>query len=134
MAEVNSEHDELFKHLRGVQRIVINRVHGGFSLSQEAILLYLELAGIPYTRESQPDRDSQTRFGDKIIVNGKEFFDRYDIKRDDPALVATVRRLGSKANGDYAKLKVVEVPTGIEWYIEEYDGKEWVAEKHRTWR
>ena len=22
----------------------------------------------------------------------------------------------------------------VEWYIEEYDGQEWVAEKHRTWR
>jgi hypothetical protein len=28
---------------------------------------------------------------------------------------------------------VVEIPDGIEWSIQEYDGLEWVAEKHRTW-
>ena len=134
MAEVNSEHDELLKQLRGVQRIVINTQYGGFSLSQQAELRYLELAGIPYTLEPQEDRDTQLRLGSKIMINGKEFNSRYDIKRNDPALVATVRQLGSEASGDYATLKVVEVPTDVDWYIEEYDGKEWVAEQHRTWR
>ena len=68
------------------------------------------------------------------MVNNKEFFERYDIERNDPALVTTVRRLGKNAAGEFAKLKIVEVPAGVEWYIEEYDGQEWVAEKHRTWR
>jgi hypothetical protein len=132
MAEV--DHDELIKQLRGVQHIVINRAHGGFSLSRAALLLYLDLAGIDYTSVPQQDRDTQTRLGDNILVEGKPFFDRFDIARDDPALVATVRRLGSKADGDYAKLKIVEVPADVDWYIEDYDGKEWVAEKHRTWK
>ena len=35
--------------------------------------------------------------------------------------------------GCCSRLKVVEIPDGIEWQIEEYDGKEWVAETHRTW-
>lgn len=35
--------------------------------------------------------------------------------------------------GDNCKLKVVEIPDGIEYTIEEYDGVEWIAEKHRTW-
>jgi hypothetical protein len=133
MAEVNSDHDELIRQLRGVQRIVINRAHGGFGLSREAILLYLDLAGIAYTLEPQADRDAQTRWGDKIMVNGQDFYDRYDIPRDDPALVTTVRQLGSKADGDYAKLKIVEVPADVAWQIDDYDGKEWVAEVHRTW-
>jgi hypothetical protein len=132
MAEV--DHDELIKHLRGVQRIVINRAHGGFGLSNEAVIMYLDLAGIDYTLKPQADRDAQNRWGDKILVNGKEFHDRYDIARDDPALVAVVRRLGSKANGSYAKLKIVEVPAGVVWEINDYDGKEWVAEVHRTWQ
>jgi hypothetical protein len=25
------------------------------------------------------------------------------------------------------------VPDGVEWTVEEYDGREWVAEVHRTW-
>lgn len=133
MAEVNPEHEELVKHLRGVQYIVINTQYGGFVLSREATLLYLELAGIPYTLESQLDREAQLRLGDRIMVNGDEFYSRMDIQRNDPALVATVRRLGSEAGGDYATLKIVEVPADVNWSIEEYDGKEWVAEVHRTW-
>jgi hypothetical protein len=131
MAEIT--HDDLIRQLRGIQYIVINRAYGGFSLSNKAILLYLELSGTAYTLEPQPDRDAQTRLGNQIIVDGKVFNDR-DIPRSDPALVATVRRLGSEAGGEYAKLKVVEVPAGVDWYVDEYDGKEWVAEKHRTWR
>lgn len=133
MASINPDHEELLKQLRGVQRIVINRCYGGFGLSREAILLYLDLTGTPYTLKPQPDRDTQTRLGDQIYVDGIVFW-AADIPRDDPALVATVRRLGSKANGFHAKLKIVEVPPGIEWDIEDYDGNEWVAEKHRTWR
>jgi hypothetical protein len=133
MAKINLDHDELIKQLRGIQRIVINTQYGGFSLSREAELLYLELAGIAHTLEPQKDRDTQLRLGHKIMVNGAEFYSR-NIPRDDPALVNTVRQLGSNTGGDYAKLKVVEVPADVEWYIEEYDGKEWVAEKHRTWR
>ena len=134
MEEITDDHAELIRQLRGIQHIVINRAHSGFGLSNEAILLYLDLAGIAYTLEPQADRDSQTRWGDKIMVNGKEFHDRYDIARDDPALVTVVRRLGSKANSSYAKLKIVEVPAGVVWQIDDYDGKEWVAEVHRTWR
>jgi hypothetical protein len=133
MAEINLNHDELIKQLRGIQRIVINTQHSEFSLSQKAELLYLELAGIAYTLEPQKDRDTQLRLGHKIMVNGTEFLGQY-VPRDDPALVNTVHQLGSNAGGEYAKLKVVEVPVDVEWYIEEYDGKEWVAEKHRTWR
>lgn len=133
MAEVNQDHDELINQLRGVQRIVINRAYGGFSLSRKGILLYLELAGIAYELLPQVDRDTQNRLGDRIVVNGVDFESR-NIPRDDPALVATVRRLGSDAGGDYATLKIVEVPAGVDWFVDEYDGKEWVAEAHRTWR
>ena len=133
MAEVNPDHEELIKHLYGVQRIVINKCYGGFSLSREGILLYLELAGITYTLIPQQDRDAQQRLGDKIMVDGAEFNCR-DIPRTDPALIGVISQLGSKADGEYATLKVVEVPPNIDWFIDDYDGKEWVAEKHRTWR
>ena len=133
MAEVNQEHAELIKQLRGVKHIVINKKYGGFSLSRPATLMYLELSGTAYTLEPQEDRDTQNRLGDRIMVAGVEFWGR-DIPRDDPALVLVVRRLGSNAGGEYATLKVVEIPSNVDWYVDEYDGKEWVAEKHRTWR
>lgn len=55
------------------------------------------------------------------------------LKRDDPRLVRVVRKLGAAANGVRAALAVVNVPDGVEWTIEEYDGLEHVTEKHRTW-
>ena len=60
------------------------------------------------------------------------FSDR-EIARDDPVLVKVVQELGDRAGGKYADLRVVEIPGDVDWQIDEYDGAEWVAEKHRTW-
>lgn len=56
-----------------------------------------------------------------------------DIPRDDKDLIAVVEKLGDKANGCCAKLGLVNIPDGVEFTIEEYDGLEHVAEKHRAW-
>ena len=60
-------------------------------------------------------------------------FDGRPEDRSDPDLVAVVEKLRKRANGDHAQLEVVEIPDDVEWQIEEYDGIEHVAEKHRTW-
>jgi hypothetical protein len=92
-------------------KVVINNCYGGFSLSDAGIARYLELADLVMT---------------------SKFYDR-DIPRDDAALIQVVEELEDAADGACADLKIVEVPDGVEWQIEEYDGNEWVAEKHRTW-
>jgi len=56
------------------------------------------------------------------------------LARNDPILVQVVEEMGDKAWGRYAKLAIVEIPDDVQWIIEENDGMEWVAEKHRTWR
>ena len=53
--------------------------------------------------------------------------------RDDPILIQVVEELGETANGRCASLKIIEIPDDVEWTIGEYDGQEWIAEKHRTW-
>lgn len=103
-------HEQLIKTLKGIQYIVINTCYGGFGLSDRAVEEYRLMAGI-----TDPD-----------------WFSR-EIDRDDAYLVKIVRDLGMAANGPHANLKIVEVPGDVEWQIEEYDGNEWVAEKHRTW-
>ena len=128
----NPEHEDLIRHLRGIQYIVINTKYGGFGLSKEAKLLYLERAGIEYTLVSGPDRYTESLYGPQIKVNG-DIWGSTNIKRDDPILVDVVRQLGSKADGNHAKLKIVEVPAGVKWDVAEYDGLEWVEEVHRTW-
>jgi hypothetical protein len=101
-------------------KIVINTCFGGFSLSKAAQDVICELKG------EDPGE----------WVSGSNFytmFDTYNLDRSDPDLVAAVNLLGDAAWGDFSQLKVVEIPDSVDWYIEEYDGREWVAERHRTW-
>lgn len=63
----------------------------------------------------------------------KQILDECQIPRDDPALVQVVKELGKEADGCRSALVIVEIPDGVEWQIEEYDGYEHVAEKHRIW-
>jgi hypothetical protein len=102
--------ERMIEALKGLRRVVINDCYGGFGLSDRAIAEYKKLAGI-----TDPD-----------------FYDR-DIPRDDPYLIKVVQQLGMAANGRHANLKIVEIPGDVDWEIGEYDGAEWVAEKHRTW-
>lgn len=98
-----------------MREIVINTRFGGFGLSkQAATLLGLEIV--------------KARYG-IFHVMGEE-----DISRDDPKLIKVVRSLGRKANGPHADLRIISIPNSVKWHIENYDGREWVAEDHRTWR
>lgn len=91
-----------------MQKIVINACFGGYSLSKAAEDWF------------------RLKFGEEV--------DPYDRPRDCKKLVHCVQLLGSKeASGAYAELKIVEVPDGIKWEIEEYDGREHVAQVHETW-
>jgi len=92
-------------------KIVINKCYGGFGLSKEAMDLYLEKKGMQ---------------GEKIH--------RSEIDRTDPILIEVVDELGILASDAYSELDIVDIPDDVDWYIEEYDGNEWVAERHRTWR
>lgn len=66
-----------------------------------------------------------------------DFYSGHDFERHDPMLVACVEALGGEhrkgASGEHARLVIVEIPDGVDYEIQEYDGQEWIAEKHRTW-
>lgn len=114
-------------------KIVINTCHGGFNLSDEAFSMLLNRKGIEFETVTQ----LTTHFYRKGMVGKNEGYLGYhqdELCRDDADLVAVVEALGSKANGGCAELKIVEVPDDVNWYIEDYDGMEHVAERHRTWR
>ena len=89
--------------------IVINTCFGGFGLSPLVVKRLAELHGEPYLA-SRPD------------------------DRADPLLIQVIEELGDAANGSCAHLKIIEIPDGTDYTIEEYDGVEHVAEKCKTWR
>jgi hypothetical protein len=126
------DHEELIRYIKGVRRIVINAKYGGFSLSLEATQLYLKRSMIKYTTVDRASRDETTRYGPLILVD-TDIWENRNVKRDDPVLVDVVRDLKEKANGQYAKLKIVEIPADVKWAIAEIDGREWIEEVHRTW-
>ena len=101
-------------------KVVINRCYGGFSLSKEAWDSYAKSKGM------ETGQWSPWGYYEKLST--------YDLDRHDPVLVDIVEQLGEKANGRCASLDVVEIPDDVDYVVEEYDGKEWIAEKHRTWR
>lgn len=91
-----------------MRKIIINRCYGGFGLSPAALARYNEIAG--------RDEDCE-----------------YWIPRDDAALVQVVEEMGQSAWGQFAELKVVEIPEDVQWGIGEYDGIEYIFEQHKTW-
>lgn len=93
------------------RKLVINRKYGGFQLSQKALLMYEEKSGI------KMDKD--------------DWFPNF--KRDDIILIQIIENIGKEANGKCSELKIVEIPSDIEYFITEKDGIEQIEEKHRIW-
>jgi hypothetical protein len=112
-------------------KIVINNCHGGFGLSHEAMLLYGKIKGLNIVWEVDNSKLYHYYIGE---INEDNYFADWDIQRTDSALIEVVEKLGENADGLGAKLKVVEIPDDVDWQLQEYDGNEWIAEKHRTWK
>lgn len=114
-------------------KVVINKCYGGFSISTAGLALMCEMGNALAIKEMEewkanPDRTLDSLSGPR----GTHYI--FDLPRNDPHLVAMVERLGEEESGGaHASLRVVEIPDGVEWEIDEYDGMERVAETHRTW-
>lgn len=136
-------------------QIVINTDFGGFGLSDEAVFLYFQKKGwgVHYKKQETHSEffkivDGQPLpdilFKEYIDLTDDErdqyntayeeygFFD-WELERDDAVLLEVVKELGAKANGWASRLKIVTIPDDVDWGIHEYDGREHIYEKHRTW-
>jgi hypothetical protein len=141
------------------KEVVINVCYGGFGLSHKATMEYYRRKGIKaYPFVEKRDEKGNFDWDHFIPFNGNEkaaFVIHYSSKplnedgsydqtayldggrgipRDDPDLVDIVKTMGKKSWGKNGQLEIKEIPGDVEWTIEEYDGNEWVAEAHRTWR
>lgn len=96
-------------------KIVINSCFGGFRLSAEG----------------------ESAF--RALNNGNSFDALCDAlnwsnaTRTNPILVKLIEENAELYGGRHSELKVVEVPDDVDWYLHDYDGREHIAEKHRTW-
>lgn len=137
------------------KKIVINRCFGGFGLSTVAMKQLIKRGCMALRIESEeeysggmelPESLNQRKDAgdgythhplvtDVLYKDGKvyRFDERAAGSREDATLVQAVEELGKEASGRFADLKVVEIPYGVKYTIEEYDGNEHVAEAHRTW-
>ena len=139
-------------------KVVINARHGGFGLSDDAVVRYNEILGrevwimgdyFPTYSLVPPEerQDAGLKYGSPTNwhemsmeekqkwneIYREQTFSTSDLARNDPVLIQVVEELRKGADGRHAELKIVEIPDDVEWQIDEYDGLEWVAEKHRTW-
>ena len=115
-------------------KIVINACYGGFSVSKK-VAEHMAQNGSEVAKAELDEYDAsktKTWYGYGCSEKFREGYDR-----SCPLLVAAVEALKEEANSDYSKLKVVEVPDGVSWEIDEYDGYETIKEtckcQHRSW-
>lgn len=90
-------------------RVVYNTCYGGFGLSKEGLMLY---------------NDKRKQAGLSVAE-----WDGQIKNRHDPILLDVVDELGEKANGNFSKLKIREIPDEYAncYNIREYDGQESVV-------
>lgn len=93
-----------------------------------------------YSVPNPDDYDLCTTDADGKYTTANERAEKITIKtgrienREDPLLIQVIEELWEEASGRCGSLEIVEIPDDVEYTIEEYDGLEHIAEKHRTWR
>ena len=87
-------------------KVVINACHGGFSLSEKAVMRYAELKGLTlypererfyttYWLVPEGEREDQNDFDTRLLEGRQALNTRRAIPRDDPTLVQVVEELGA---------------------------------------
>jgi hypothetical protein len=108
-----------------VVKIAINRDYGHFEISDEAYSFIAKHKGWQHACDD---------YDHNYWVGGGDYLYASDLDRNDPILIQCIETLGESVNSIYSDIKIVEVPSDVDWYVDDYDGVEWVAERHRTWR
>ena len=120
-------------------KVVINSDIGGFSLSDAAFEMLLNLKNIPFEKSKEHDAFGYTNYYKAgHLGEADHFLYEYDFtfnkKRADPDLIKVVEELGAKANGKFSNLKIIDIPDDIDWYLSISDmGPESIHEVHRSW-
>lgn len=131
-------------------KVILNKCFGGFHPSHEAYMRYAEKKGIQlfcYELTASHDYKKTQRGGIFSYYFMKDFGDtikREDVDwnsmlrlskdfREDSTLIEVVEELGEKASSGVSDLQVVEIPDGMKYVIDDYDGVETLHADVPTW-
>lgn len=139
-------------------QVLINRCYGGFNISGQVLFELIEnkseLIKVHkfnewFTSTHEYETDAYKEFKPDWLINSWENIIINNITKlvyrlnegDDPIkfrsnkeLINIFNKLGKeKFSGPFADIQLIDIPDNIEVKLSEYDGVEWIAEKHRTW-
>jgi hypothetical protein len=133
MAELQGRPCYLYKHDFATKQ------HIPLSLERasKGRMLFFSAYDVPNIDEVLPAVDWHSLSQEERAANNKAWKDHsLDIRpgnRSDALLIQVVEELGVEANGGCAQLEIVEIPDGVQYEIDEYDGIESIHEVHRSW-
>ena len=113
-------------------KVAINDGIGGFYINETAFRKMIEYG---YVDEIWKKMFGSIEAGVEWEINvcDGHIYIIDDKKRANPILIRVLEELGLE-NCSNAKLKIIEIPDNIEWYIDECDdGTEFIHKKHRQW-
>ena len=117
-------------------KVAINNDWGGFGLSLKALeWLYNKNSPIlemesqdKYRGDLKDCKRYELLLVDEMVVSHDSRSSRHH-----PDLITVIEALGDTANGNSSKLVIIEIPDGVDYVVDDYDGRESIHEQHRSW-
>lgn len=98
------------------------------------IIINKQFGGYRWSHEASVALGMEEKFEGEDLWKDFNFGTRDESLRTRPDAIALLKEWGSdRCSGQYAKLAVIEIPDGVEYVIDEYDGMETVHELSRKW-
>lgn len=104
-------------------KVAYNACHGGFSLSEKAVLRAREISGNPQWGGACIPGDVYDDGGTVWRIGGLDMA-HIDVPRTDPVLISVIEEMGDEASGSCARLRLQTIRQGERYRIDEYDGYE----------
>lgn len=144
------------KAKKNMKKVILNKCYGGFGVSVEAYKLYAKKKGLSIYFYNYDYRNSQVLYektedptnklffhcfikdmGDNVNISDDDY-KKYSLwlwkdHREDPTLIEVIEELGEKASSPLSDLRIVKIPSNLDYVIDEYDGIETLHEKVREW-